>query len=411
MAFRGLGQKARELQSLRFTARERGHGLAQTHVLQAHVHDGLQHTDHLAVVGEQAGGFAHGEFQHIGDAERTPTALDLHLQDLWPVTLAVAIGATQIHVAQELHFHVLKARTTAGGATAIAAVEAEFAAGVAALARHWGVGEDRADGVPRAYVTHRVGTRGFADRRLVDKDHPAQVIGTEQAVVRTRCVGRLAKVAQQSRGQDVLHQTRFARARHPSDHHQALQRDVHRHVAQVVLASAFQNQARGAVGDHALEAHAHLFAPTQVRAGQGVGVADGLGGAVEHDLTAALTGAGAHVDQTVGGEHDRRVVLDHHQGVARVAQAQHGFVDARHVARVQADAGFVEHKQGVDQGGAQRRREVDALHLTAAQGAALAVQRQVADAHVAQVAQAGVDFVEQQTQRLLLARACGVDLG
>jgi hypothetical protein len=40
-----------------------------------------------------------------------------------------------------------------------------------------------------------------------------------------------------------------------------------------------------------------------------------------------------------------RVVLDHHQRVARIAQALHGHDDAVHVARVQADAGLVEHEQ------------------------------------------------------------------
>ena len=411
LAFGGFGQKAREFQALRFAARERGHGLAQTHVLQAHVHDRLQHADDLAVLCKQAGGFAHGQRQHIGHVERTAAALDLHLEHLGPVTLAVAIGATQIHVAQKLHFHVLKARAAAGRATPVAAVETELAAGVAALARHWGVGEDRSNGVPRPHVTHRVGARGFADGRLVHKDHSAQVIGAQEPVVCARRVGGLAEVPQQGRGQDVLDQTRLARARHTGDHHHALQRDVDRDVAQVVLARAFQNQTRRAVGDHALEAHAHLFAPTQVRTGQGVGVTDRSGGAVEHDFTATLAGARPHVDQTVCGEHDRRVVLHHHQGVARVAQAQHGFVDARHVARVQADAGLVEHEQGVDQGRAQGGGQVDALHLAAAEGAALAVQRQVADAHVAQIAQAGVDLVEQQTQRLLLARCAALHLG
>ena len=410
-ALGGFGQEARELQTLRFAARERGHGLAQTHVLQAHVHDRLQHADDLAVLCKQAGGFAHGQLQHIGDAERTPTALDLHLQDLGAVALAVAVGATQIHVAQELHFHVLKARAAAGRATPVAAVETELAAGVAALARHRGVGEQGADGVPGADVTHGVGARGLADRRLVHEHHTTQMVGAQEPVVCTRGVGGLAEVAQQGRGQDVLDQTRLARARHPGDHHHALQRNVDRDVAQVVLASAFQDQTRRAVGDHALEAHAHLFAPTQVRTGQGVGVADRSGGAVEHDLTATLAGAGTHVDQTVCGQHDRRVVLHHHQGVARVAQAQHGFVDARHVARVQADAGLVEHEQGVDQGRAQGGGQVDALHLAAAERAALAVQCQVTNAHVAQITQAGVDLVEQQTQRLLLAGRALLHLG
>jgi hypothetical protein len=167
-----------------------------------------------------------------------------------------------------------------------------------------------------------------------------------------RRVGGFAKVAQQGRCQDVLNERGFARAAHARDTHHAPQRKVHRHVLQVVLARAFQNQAGGGLGHHALEAKPYLFAPAQVRTGEGVCVADAIGRAVEHYLATAFAGAGAHVNETVGSEHDGGVVLHHHQGVASGHQAAHGLVDAVHVARVQADAGLVQHEQGVDQAGA-----------------------------------------------------------
>jgi hypothetical protein len=151
---------------------------------------------------------------------------------------------------------------------------------------------------------------------------------------------------------------------------------------------------RGVCRHHALEAHGRPACAAQVGAGQRVGAAQRLGRAVEHDLPAALARAGAHVDHAVGRQHHGRVVLHHHQRVAGVAQALHGLDDAVHVARVQADAGLVQHEQRVDQRGAQRGGQVDALHLAAAERAALAVQRQVADADVAQVLQPGADLVE-----------------
>ena len=178
------------------------------------------------------------------------------------------------------------------------------------------------------------------------------MIGAQQAVVQARGFGGFTKVAQQGRGQHVLDQTRFARARDTGHADQALQREFDGDVLQVVLTHAFQNHARRAVGDHALKAHAHLFATTQIRAGHGVGQAQVIGRAVKHNLPAFFAGAGAHVDHAVGRQHHRRVVLHHHQGIARIAQAVHGFGDAAHVARVQADAGLVQHKQGVDQRGA-----------------------------------------------------------
>ena len=228
------------------------------------------------------------------------------------------------------------------------------------------------------------------------------------------CTGRfggLSEMAQQRRRQHILDQGGLARAGNTGHHHQTLQRKLDADVPQVVLTRAFQNQAWRAVGHHALEAHAHLLARTQVGTGQGVGTSDCLGCAVEHDLAPALAGAGAHVDQAVGRQHHGRVVLDHHQGVAGVPQAQHGVVDAGHVARVQADAGLIEHEQGVDQRGAQRGRQVDALDFTAAEGATLPVQREVANANFAEVTQSGVDFLEQQLEGLLLARTFAASVG
>ena len=59
-----------------------------------------------------------------------------------------------------------------------------------------------------------------------------------------------------------------------------------------------------------------------------------------------------------------------------------------HVSRVQPDAWLVEHEQGVDQGSAQRRGQVDALHLAAGQGAGLAVEGEIAQTDLAEIAQA-----------------------
>ncbi|OQC09824.1 MAG: hypothetical protein BWX79_01382 [Alphaproteobacteria bacterium ADurb.Bin100] len=164
------------------------------------------------------------------------------------------------------------------------------------------------------------------------------------------------------------------------------------------------------VGHHALEAHPDLFAAPKVGAGQRVGAAQRLGRAVEHDLSAALARARAHVDHAVGRQHHSRVVLHHHQRVAGIAQALHGLDDAVHVARMQADAGLVQHEQRVHQRGAQGRGQVDALHLATAQRAALAVQREVADPDVAQVLQPGGDLFEQQLQRLRFSLV-GHDVG
>jgi hypothetical protein len=126
-----------------------------------------------------------------------------------------------------------------------------------------------------------------------------------------------------------------------------------------------------------------------------------IGRAEEHDLAAALAGAGAHVEQLVGLQHDLRVVLHDDQRVAGVAQALHHVDHASHVARVQADGRLVEHEEGVHERGAERRREVDALHLAAGERARLAVEREVAQADLPQVVRARAQLCHEELGRFV----------
>ncbi len=192
LGLRCLGQVAGELEALRLAARQRGHGLAELDVVQPDVDDGLQHAHHLAVARKQLHRLGHGEVKHVGHVQVARAqvggrlAVDAHLQHLRPVALAVAVGAAQVDVAEELHLDVLEARAAAGGAAPVAAVEAEFGRGVAALARQRRVGKQLADGVPGADVADRVGARGLADGRLVDEHHAGQLLGAQQAAVAAR---------------------------------------------------------------------------------------------------------------------------------------------------------------------------------------------------------------------------------
>ena len=409
-----LREEAGQLQALRLTTRQGRHRLSQLHVFEPHVDDRLQRADHVAVVRKQHGRLAHGEIEHVGHVHRAERrrilvrcrlALDRDLEDLGSIAFAVAVRTAQVHVGQELHLDMLEPGAAAGRAAPVARIEAEFRSGVAALPRQWRRGEDFADRVPGADIARRIGARRFADRRLIDEHDVAQMVGAEQAVVHTRALGGAAEMPHQRRRQHILDQGRLARARNAGHADQPLQRKFDRQVFQVVLARAFQDQPRRGGRHGPLESHADVLARAEVRAGQRVGLAQFLHAAVEHDLPAALARPGAHVDDAVGRDHHRRIVFHHHQRVARIAQPLHGFGDAVHVARMQADAGLVEHEQRVDERSAERGGQVDALYFAARQRAALAIQRQIADAHVDQVLQAGGDLFVQQLERLGFAVA------
>ena len=162
---------------------------------------------------------------------------------------------------------MLKARTATGRATPVPIVEAELGRGIAALPGQWCLGEQLAHCVPGAHVTGRVGSRSFADGGLVHKHHIRQVVSAHQAVVQAGCFRGLAKLAQQSGSQNVLHQCGFTRTTHTRHAHQTLQWKIYCEVFQVVVTCALQNQTRRAVSHRTLEAHAHLLARAQVSAG------------------------------------------------------------------------------------------------------------------------------------------------
>ena len=110
------------------------------------------------------------------------------------------------------------------------------------------------------------------------------------------------------------------------------------------------------------------------------------------ELAAVFAGAGAEIDEGVGGAHHGFLVFDDDQGVALVAELVHHADEAFDVAGVQADGGFVEDEESGGKGGAETGGEVDAFDFTAGKGAGGAVEGEVAETDLGEVAEAGGDF-------------------
>ena len=71
-------------------------------------------------------------------------------------------------------------------------------------------------------------------------------------------------------------------------------------------------------------------------------------------MAAEFAGAGAEVEEVVGGADDVGVVLDDEDGVAEVAEVLHDADELGGVAGVEADAGLVEDVEGADEARAER---------------------------------------------------------
>ena len=195
-----------QLQPLTFAAGKGVDWLAQFQVAQAHFLQQLQALDRalrrtrLGERGQEGDGFLDRRIEEIGDGERAWSVrrgcehrwtgdretLDcglrsyLHFENMGAVAAAIAIGAADEYVAEELHFDLLEPGAAAALALALAGVEAEGAGVEPALLGRLRLGEESADVVERADIDRRVGARRLAENGLVHQHHAAEVLSAAQ---------------------------------------------------------------------------------------------------------------------------------------------------------------------------------------------------------------------------------------
>ena len=122
------------------------------------------------------------------------------------------------------------------------------------------------------------------------------------------------------------------------------------------------------------------------------------------DVAAMDSGAGAHVDDVIGGSDRVLVMLDDDHRVAEVAQAPEGDEQAVVVALVEADRGLVEHVEHARQAGADLAGEADSLALAAGERARGAVEIEIVEADIVEEAEPLVDLLEDGAGDLVLGR-------
>ena len=390
MAGGPLGQLAGQLHPLGLAARQGGGGLAQAHVAQAHVHQGLHVAGDGGLVGEELEGVGAGHVQHVGDV----AALEVDLEGVAVVAAALAHLAGHVHVGQEVHLDLDGAVALAGVAAAPADVEGEPAGHVSTHLRLRGAGEELADVVEDAGVGGRVGPGGAADGRLVDGDDLVEASGPVDADVAAGRDLRPVDALHQGPVQDLVDQRRLARARHAGDAGEQAEGELDVDVGQVVLPGAPHGE-QAAVAGAAAGGHLDAALAGQILAGDRLLDLQQLGHrAGADDAPAVLARAGADVHHVVGGADGLLVVLHHQHGVAQVPHPHQGLDQALVVPLVQADGGLVQHVEHPHQAGADLAGQPDALGLAAGQGGGAAGQVEVVEAHVEQEPEPRADLLE-----------------
>ena len=328
-----LGERPRELEPLRLAARERRRRLGERQVAEAEVEHRLEGRAEPGGVPEEASDVGRGQVERVRDREAQAT----HLEHLGSEATAVAGPALHEGVGQELHLDLLVARALADRARPGRGVEREGGGLEAALAGLGRLREGLAQGLQDAHVGRRVHAGGRAERRLVHERDPGEQGRPVDPVARPGLGLAEAEVPAQVPVEHLVHERGLARARDSGHAHEEAERHSHRHVLEVVLARAADDEAPRGVGPSSPGRARHHEPAREViprlRAGLGEEARDRP---LVHHLAALASGPGAEVDHVVGRGDQGRVVLDHHHGVARVGQpAQH----ARRAGRRRAGAG------------------------------------------------------------------------
>ena len=315
------------------------------------------------------------------------------------VTRAVAFFAGQLDVGEELHFDGDGAVAFADIAAAAGDVEGEAAGGEAFAARVGLGGEEGADVVEGFYICNRIRSWRAADRRLVDEDDVVEVLDAgESAVERGGFglggVGLAVEELHERAVEDLVDERGFAAAADAGNAAEQVEGDFDIDAAKVVdaragegepLAAGFAALARDGDG----EAAGQIFSRYGPRVGGDF--RDRAGG---KELAAELAGAGAEVEQVVGGADDVGVVLDDEDGVAEVAELVEDADELGGVAGVEADGGLVEDIERADQAGAERCGELDALGFAAGERGREAVEGEVVEADLVEEMDALADLFE-----------------
>ncbi len=204
-----LGKLARQLDALRFAARQGRRGLPQRHVTQADFHQRRQLLLNLRNILEQLQRFRGRQVQHIADR----VALVSHRQRFRIVAAAAAHFAHHIHVRQKIHFDAAQSIALASFASPALHIETEASWPVAAFARFRQHGKKIADRRENSGVRRGIRTRSAPDGRLIDLNHFIDLLRAQQFAMRGRLLHRTINFLRQRAIKNVVDQRGFARSR------------------------------------------------------------------------------------------------------------------------------------------------------------------------------------------------------
>ena len=317
--------------------------------------------------------------------------MDLQSFPVVPGTLTDLTG--HIDIRQEVHFDLHQAIAGTGFTAAALDIEAEPAGAVAADLGIVGRCKQITDIVEQSRIGSGIGSWRSADGTLVNVDDLVQVFHTLHTAAFSGAGPGMVQLIQQCLIQHLVDQTGLSGAGNAGDTGEGPQGNGYVNILQIVLRCP-GNRQEFAVSFPPLTGKGDYFHAGQVLSGDGILAGDDLiQGARSHDLTAAAARTGAHIHDEVRSAHGVLVMLHHDQGVADIPQMLQSSQKLIIVPLVQADRGFVQNIQHAHQGGTDLGSQPDSLALAAGESTGRAGKGQIAEAHIRQELEPGLDLL------------------
>ena len=344
------------------------------------------------VLGEEREGVGDAGVEEIGDGFFVPR----DCEGFGFETAPFADGAGDKNIGEKLHLDAFVAKALAMIAASVAGVEREGGRAEAGGEGGGFLSVEFADEVPSFAVESGVGTRGAGKGRLIDEHDLVKEIIALDGANGGDGVGELVAAREQTLVDDVVKKSGLAGAGNAAEGDEAAEGNRDIEVVKIVQSSAAEGEAGGSGGDGAAGIRkVDTEMAGEVTAGEAGGATEEAREiASEDDVAAARARLGADLDDVVGGADHGLVVLDDDNCVAGVGKVADNGDESFDIARVEADGGLVEDEESIDEGGAEARGEVDALDLAAGEGFGGAIEGEIAETDLLEVAQAGAHGVE-----------------
>ena len=210
-----------------------------------------------------------------------------------------------------------------------------------------------------------------------------EVVEPGDARVLSWDLSRAVQLVGQHFVEDVVDEARLAGAADTGHSDEGSEGKTHRDVAQIVCLRSDHGDLAFGIDWSAFLRRLDHAAPGEVIAGDRVLVFQKrLVRARVHNHAAVFTGAGADVDDPVGGANRIFVVFDHDQCVAQALQLDQRFDKPTVVTLVQTDGWLIEHVEHTGQPRPDLRRQADSLCLPAAERRCRAGQVEVGETYL-----------------------------